>query len=159
MWCGVVFDTWVPTSWWNLALPSSGLEGRNSRIMKRGAASSSNLFGSIYQTSWSHIPWIYSQQTEVPITYHIPRFNVHDSQGHRNEHQTPQKICSKFLTSQNTWWCPPSEPVWQLEFIAVVCSGIALTGGSEYKWCQHRLRKLNYSLLKLNECAVLPYIR
>ena len=72
----VVSDTQVPTSWWNLAFPSSGLEGKNSCIMKRGAAGSSKLFGSSYQTSWSHIPWLYSEQTEVPITYHMPRFNI-----------------------------------------------------------------------------------
>jgi len=54
--CDVVADTQVPTSWWNLAFPSSGLEGKNSHTLKRGAAGSSKLFGSIYQTSWSHIP-------------------------------------------------------------------------------------------------------
>jgi len=52
----VVSDTQVLTSWWKLAFPISGLEGRNSRALKRGAAGSSILFGSIYQTSWSNIP-------------------------------------------------------------------------------------------------------
>ena len=70
--------TYVPTSWWNLAFPSSSSEGKNSHTLKRGAARSSKLFGSIYQTSWSHMPWLYSQPTEVPITYHMPRFNVHE---------------------------------------------------------------------------------
>jgi len=51
-----VSDTHVPPSWWwNLAFPSSGLEGKNFHTLKRGAAGSSKLFGSIYQTSWSHI--------------------------------------------------------------------------------------------------------
>jgi len=35
----------------------------------------------------------------------------------------------KFLTSQNTWWCPSIETVQHWEFIAVVCSGVTLTGG------------------------------
>jgi len=52
----VVSNTQVPTSWWNLAFPSSGLGGKNSHTLKRGAAGSSKLFGSIYHTSWSHIP-------------------------------------------------------------------------------------------------------
>ena len=52
----VVSDKQVPISWWNLAFPSSGLEGKNSHTLKRGAAGSSKLFGSPYQTSWSHIP-------------------------------------------------------------------------------------------------------
>ena len=78
----VVSDTYVPTSWWKLAFPSSGLEGKNSHALKKGAAGSSKLFGSIYQTSWSHILLLYSQQTEVPITYHMPRFNIREHQGH-----------------------------------------------------------------------------
>jgi len=49
-------DTQVPTYWWNVAFPSSELEGKNSCTLKRGAEGSSTLFGSIYQTSWSHIP-------------------------------------------------------------------------------------------------------
>jgi len=52
----VVFDTSVPTSWWNLAFPSSDLEEKNSCTLKKGAAGSSKLFESIYPTSWSHIP-------------------------------------------------------------------------------------------------------
>ena len=32
----VLSDTQIPTSWWNLAFPSSGLEGKNSCILKRG---------------------------------------------------------------------------------------------------------------------------
>jgi len=32
----VVSDTQVPTSWWNLAFPSSELEGKNSHTLKRG---------------------------------------------------------------------------------------------------------------------------
>ena len=67
------------------------------------------------------------------ITYHMPRFNIHEHQGHWTAHQIPLKICSKFLPSQNTWWCPPSEPVQQWEFTAVVCSGVTLTGGFGYK--------------------------
>ena len=42
---GVVSNTQVPTSWWNLAFPSSGLEGKKSCILKRGAAGSSKLLG------------------------------------------------------------------------------------------------------------------
>jgi len=47
--------TQVPTSWWNLAFPSSGLEGKNPHTLKSGAAACSKLFGSIYKTTWSHI--------------------------------------------------------------------------------------------------------
>ena len=46
MWCCS-----TPTSWWNLAFLSSGLEGKNSSTLKRGAAGSSKLFGAVYQTS------------------------------------------------------------------------------------------------------------
>jgi len=63
----------------------------------------------------SHPVTLFStQHTEVPITFHMSRFNIHEHQGHQIAHQIPQKICSKFLTSQNTWWCPPSEPVQKL---------------------------------------------
>jgi len=55
-----VSDTQVPTSLWSLAFPSSGLEGKNSHTLKREAAGSSILFGSIYQTSWSHILCLFS---------------------------------------------------------------------------------------------------
>ena len=97
---------WYLPSWWNLVFPSSGLEGKNSCTLKREAAGSSKLFRSIYQTSWNHIPWLYSQQTEVPITYHMARFNIHEHQGRWTALWIPQKICSKFLTSQTTWRCP-----------------------------------------------------
>jgi len=120
---------WCLPSWWNLAFPSSGLEGKNSCTLKRGGSRFLHIFGSIYQTSWSHIPWLYSQQTEVPITYHMARFNIHEHQDHWTGHQIPQKICGKFLTSQTTWWCPPSERCQHWEFIAVVYAGVTLTGG------------------------------
>ena len=54
----------------------------------------------------------------------------------------------QFHPSQNTWQCPPSEPVQHCEFIAVVCSGVTLTGGFGYKWCWQLLWKWNYSLLQ-----------
>jgi len=34
---------------------------------------------------------------------------------------------------QKTYGDVPPEPVWQWEFIAVVCSGVTLTGGYGYK--------------------------
>ena len=155
----VVSDTYVPPSWWNLTFPSSGSEGRNSHTLNRWAAGSSKLFGSIYKTSWSHIPWLCSQPTEDPITYHMPRFNIHEQQGHQTVLKISQKMCNNFLTLQNIWWCAPFEPVQHSEFISVVFSGVILTAVFGYKYCWHLLRKWNYSLSKLNECGVLPYIR
>jgi len=121
--------------WSSLAFPSSGLKLKNSCTLMRGggAAGFSKLFGSFYQTSWSHIPWLYTQQTEVPIIYYMPNFNIQEHQGLWTVRQIPQKICVKFFTSQNTWWCSPSEPVQYWEFISVVCSGVTLTGGYGYK--------------------------
>ena len=104
MWCGV----W-PTGTNILVEPGISIfrvRRKEVSTLKRGAAGSSKLFGSLYQTSWSHIPWLYSQQTEVPITYHMPRFNIHEHQSRRTAHRLPQKICISF-TSQNSWWCPP----------------------------------------------------
>ena len=46
---------------------------------------------------------LYSQQTEVPITHHIPRFHIHEQESCRTALQIPRKICSKFRTSKNTW--------------------------------------------------------
>jgi hypothetical protein len=34
------------------------------------------------------------------ITHHMPRFNIHEYEVHRTAHRIPQKVCSKFLTSQ-----------------------------------------------------------
>jgi len=41
----VVSDTYVPPSWWNLALPSSGLQGKNSHTLKRGQHVPPNYLG------------------------------------------------------------------------------------------------------------------
>ena len=38
----VVFDTQVPTSWWNLAFPSPGLEGKNSCTLEEGGGAGSS---------------------------------------------------------------------------------------------------------------------
>jgi len=78
---------------------------------EEGTAGSSKLFGSIYQTSCSHIPWLYSQEIEVPITYHMPRFNKHKCQGCRTAHRIPQNICIKFHFTKHMgmaplWTCP-----------------------------------------------------
>jgi len=89
------------------------LQGYRERThnLKSEAAGSSKLCGSIYQTSWSHIPWLYSQQTEVLITYHMPRFNIHEHQGRRTAHWIPRKICHKFHSTKHMvmspfWTCP-----------------------------------------------------
>jgi len=65
--------TLVPTSWWNPAFPSSGLEGNKSRTLRRGAAGPPNCLG-LSTKPHGVTSRDYSQQTEVPITYHMPRF-------------------------------------------------------------------------------------
>jgi hypothetical protein len=149
--CDVVLsDTQVPTSWWNLAFPSSGLEGKNSRILVswRGGQPGPPIYLGLSTKHGVKSRDFILHKLKSPVTYHMPRFNMPESQGHRTAHGIPQKIYSKFLTSQNTWWCPPFEPVQHWEFIAVVCSDVTLIGGYGYKWCQHLLRKWNYSFLK-----------
>ena len=92
------------------------------------------------QIDWVHLPNLMESQPITlfstnwsPHTYHMPRFNIHEHQICWTALRIPQKISSKFFTSQNTWWCPPFEPAQHWEFIAVVCLGVTLTGGFGYK--------------------------
>ena len=61
----------------------------------------------VYQTSWSHIPWLYSQQTKVPITYHMPRFNIHEHQGQWTAQWIPQRYAVSFCPHKTHVDVPP----------------------------------------------------
>jgi len=81
------------------------------------AAGSSKLFRFIYHTSRSHILWLYSEQTEVPITYHMAKFNIHEHQGHWTAHEISQKICS--FSPHRTHCDVPPPPLWTCAAIRV----------------------------------------
>jgi len=68
-WC----VTLMPTSWWNPVFPSSGLEGKKSHTLRTGAAGPPNCLG-LSTKPHGVTSCDYSQQTEVPITYYMPRF-------------------------------------------------------------------------------------
>jgi hypothetical protein len=60
--------------------PSSELEGKNFHTLKRGQKVPAHCLG-LSTKPHGVISRNYSEQTEVPITYHMPRFNVHEHQG------------------------------------------------------------------------------
>ena len=116
MWCGGVWH--IGTN----ILEESGtfiisLRRKNSCTLKRGAVGSSKLFESTYQTTWSHIPWLYSQQTSVPITHYMPWFNIHEHQGRWTALKISQKICS--FSPHRTHCDVPPPPLWTCAAIRV----------------------------------------
>jgi len=67
----VLSDTQVPTSWWNLAFPSSGLEGKNSCILKRGGTR-------FLQIVWVYLPNIMESHPVTSFSTNLsPHYRSH----------------------------------------------------------------------------------
>jgi hypothetical protein len=84
-------------------------------------------------TELHHMTLSSTKLWEVPIAYHMPRFNIHKYQVVEPHTEFLKRYAVSFLLHTTHGDVPLSKPVKQSEFIAVLCSGVTLTGGSGYK--------------------------